>query len=496
VNLANYLFENSATRTDDFIAGPDTPLSYCELHDRVAHVSYFLSTKIKKGQRIGMFSDNSKFFVITYLSVLKAGCVVVMLDCNAGTEKLTDELSRTTVRTIFAKSVFTKKLANYDIEIFDENDVLNACLNPIPAGYGNVYLGEDDELAVIFFTSGTMAKRKGVMLSHKNIIANSNSIIAYLEITEADISCLVLPLYYAGGTAVLHTHMRMGASIILFSTMFAGTIIENLKKYNCTNISGVPTTYSILLRRNGFTDHEYPSLRFIAQAGGAMADSMINELNDKFPEVDLFIMYGQTEASARLSYLPPDKISTKLGSIGMGMPGVELQVVDDDMNPLDPGVYGELVARGDNIMLGYLDDQNETDKVIRNGWLHTFDLAMRDQDGFIFVKGRMDDVIKSAGHRVSPEEIENIVLTHPKASQCGAVAIKDDFLGEAIILYVEAEGPKAPLRQELDIYCRKNMPPHMRPKYIQVLTTLPLNSSLKLDRALLRKKAKKDFASK
>lgn len=493
MNLAHYLFENTAGRTDDFIAGPDEPLSYGALHERVTCVSYFLGSRLEKGQRVGMFSDNSAFFVIAYLSILKAGCVAVMLDCNAGREKLEDELSRTAVRTVFAKSAFSGKLAAYDVEILLEDDLAAACTATVPAGHEDVYLGGDTDLAVIFFTSGTMAKRKGVMLSHKNIIANTNSIISYLKITEDDVSCLILPLYYAGGTAVFHTHMRMGGSIILFSTMFPGTIIESLQKFNCTNISGVPTTYSILLRRGGFTNHDYPSLRFIAQAGGAMADSMIEEIRDSFPGTELFVMYGQTEASARLSYLPPDMLSTKLGSIGKGIPGVELRVVDVHMNPMPTGQYGELVARGDNIMLGYLDDPEGTDKVIRDGWLHTFDLAMRDDDGFIFIQGRMDDVIKSAGHRVSPEEIENIVLSYPKVTQCGAVSTKDSFLGEAIVLYVESEEAEDELREQLIDYCSKNMPPHMRPKYISVQTSLPLNSSLKLDRALLRKMAKEEF---
>lgn len=493
MNLAQYLLENTTQSAGTFIAGPDQTITYSELHKRINAVSFFLENRFEKGWRIGLFSDNSEFFVIAYLSILKAGCVAVMLDCNASKDKIEDELTRTSVGSVFAKATYAVKLEDYEIDVFDENDLRSICAVEIPVGYENIYRGVGDDLAVIFFTSGTMAKRKGVMLSHKNIIANTSSIISYLEITEDDISCLVLPLYYAGGTAVLHTHMRMGASIVLFSTMFPGTIIEYLRKFNCTNISGVPTTFSILLRRGDFTEYRYPSLRFLAQAGGAMADSMITQLNDSFPDVDLFVMYGQTEASARLSYLPPDKIATKLGSIGKGIPGVELRIVDADMNILGPGQYGELIARGDNIMLGYLDDIEATNRVIRDGWLHTFDLATQDEDGFIFVRGRMDDVIKSAGHRVSPEEIENIVLAHPDVTQCGAVSIKDSFLGEAIVLFVETQERESLMQQKLTRYCIDNMSSHMRPKHFVIMETLPLNSSLKLDRALLRKLAKQAF---
>ena len=226
-----------------------------------------------------------------------------------------------------------------------------------------------------------------------------------------------------------------------------------------------------------------------------MADSLIHELRDGLPSsVDVFVMYGQTEASARLAYVPPSRLREKVGSIGIAIPGVELRVISENGASISPGQSGELIARGENIMLGYLDDPAATARVLRNGWLHTADLATVDDDGYIYVLGRMDDVIKSAGHRVSPEEVENVIQSHPSVAQCGVVGVKDRIQGEAIVAYVSSATSAGNLVDAIVTLCIERLPPYMRPKHIEVLDALPLNASLKLDRASLRQWAAKSFA--
>jgi len=279
----------------------------------------------------------------------------------------------------------------------------------------------------------------------------------------------------------------------MFRIEFIGSVIDGINKYRCTTFSGVPTTFSILMRRSQLLKRRFPSLRIVAQAGGAMADHMIRELKDGLPDTQIFVMYGMTEGSARLSYLPPHMLDTKLGSIGKGIPGVDLRVVDEEGRRVAPGEIGEIIAKGDNIMLGYLDDPAETARVIRNGWLHSGDAATIDEDGFIYVLFRKDGLIKSAGHRISPLEIERAILAHPKVVQCGAVGVEDRFLGQAIVAYIAAEEDDPALEAEIAGLCRRTLSTHKLPKYYRFLSSLPLNPSSKLDRAALRERASIEF---
>src|SRR5690606_39012272 len=175
-------------------------------------------------------------------------------------------------------------------------------------------------LAEIVYTSGSTGLPKGVMISHQNIIANTQSIIEYLSLTSKDIMQVVLPFFYCYGLSLLHTHLRVGGSIVLNNSfIFIGSVINDLKRYRCTGFAGVPSHYQILLKKSqSFKTTDFPDLRYVTQAGGKLHDVFIDEFIDTFPKIAFFVMYGQTEATARLSYLPPHMVSVKKGSIGKG----------------------------------------------------------------------------------------------------------------------------------------------------------------------------------
>jgi acyl-CoA synthetase (AMP-forming)/AMP-acid ligase II len=170
----------------------------------------------------------------------------------------------------------------------------------------------------------------------------------------------------------------------------------------------------------------------VTQAGGKLQNTFISEFIECFPSIAFYVMYGQTEATARLSYLPPDLLKTKLGSLGKGIPGVELRVVDYKGNQVVPGKTGEIIAKGRNVMLGYFDDPKESGKAIRNGWLYTGDLATIDNEGFIYLTARKKEIIKVGGKRVSPKEIEGVIDMIPGVIDCSVEAVDDEILAEAI----------------------------------------------------------------
>jgi acyl-CoA synthetase (AMP-forming)/AMP-acid ligase II len=199
-------------------------------------------------------------------------------------------------------------------------------------------------------------------------------------------------------------------------------------------------------------------------------------------------MYGATEATARLSYLPPELISIKMGSIGKGIPGVTLAVLNQAMQAVKPSEIGEIVAKGDNIMKGYYNDPEGTGAVLKNGWLFTGDLATVDDEGFIYVVGRSKNIIKSGGYRISPAEIENEILSLEKFKGCVIFGIPDEIMGEAIVAVIQTPQTmdQHNLSREVIAHCNKKLPSYKVPQKIFFVDEFPLNSSNKIDMAALK----------
>jgi len=327
------------------------------------------------------------------------------------------------------------------------------------------------------------------MVSHRNIACNTADIVQYLELTAADRVLAVLPFSYCFGASLLHTHLSAGASIVLVSSfMFPEKVLDELRDRACTGFAGVPSTYQILLRKTTFARREFPALRWFQQAGGRLPDPFIRELRAAHPDVRYFLMYGQTEATARLSYLPPELLDEKFGSIGRGLAHAALQVLKKDGQPVTPGSdeVGEIVAGGENITHGYWRDPEETAKYFRDGKLYTGDLARVDADGYIFVVDRSRDFIKSMGYRVSAREIEDVLAAHHAVVQSAVIGVPDELWGEAIYAYVVPLARAAVSEETLLAFCNARLPNAKVPRRIILLDRLPMNAAGKIMKEELR----------
>lgn len=346
-----------------------------------------------------------------------------------------------------------------------------------------------NKLAMVLYTSGTTGAPKGVMLTHRNLETNTRSILSYLHLTPKERTLVVLPFYYSYGNSILLTHIATGAALILENGFaFVTKALETMRRERITGLSGVPSHFSILINRSRFLEEDWPYLRYLTCAGGYLPATHIRKLRDALPHVDLHVMYGQTEGAARLSSLDPKLIDKKIGSVGNGIPGVELRVVNKQNHNVEPGEVGELIARGENLMRGYLGDIDGTRDVLRNGWLFTGDIATVDDEGFVYIKGRAKEFIKSGGYRISPVQVEEQLLRHPDIQECCVVGLPDEILGEKIVAAVCTSDsiPSERWKDDVMAFVRKQLPHYMHPTQLFRVEAIPKTDTGKPKRLELR----------
>ncbi|NRY63009.1 class I adenylate-forming enzyme family protein [Clostridium beijerinckii] len=487
MTFTDYVFEFSSGLNKTAIIDKKN-ISYIELYCKVLMISHNIKKiNIVKEDKILLISENSPFFIESYFGIIKSGCTCVPLNPTLSKNDIEYIINSCNPKAIFIEKRFLdnmQSLINKDIKIVTEETLNNLLLDKeCTSNNGEEEIDFKNSVAVILFTSGSTARPKGVMLTHHNLCHNTNSIIEYLSLNRDDRIEVVLPFYYCFGTSLLHTHLRVGGSLVINNKfMFPETVLDDIEKYECTGFAGVPSNYQILLRKSSVKDRNLKSLRYVAQAGGRLPDSFIKELKEALNNnAQIFIMYGQTEATARLSYLPPNMLDEKMGSIGKGIPGTLLKVIDKEGNQVKVDEIGEVVAFGENIMKGYFNDEEETKKVIRNGYLYTGDLATVDEDGYIYIVAREKQIIKSGGNRISPKEIENIVIQIPSVIEAAVIGVQDDILGEAVKAFVVLNDEVLKVDEKYIIeYCKDKLPSYKVPKYVVFLDGLPKNSSGKV----------------
>jgi acyl-CoA synthetase (AMP-forming)/AMP-acid ligase II len=324
------------------------------------------------------------------------------------------------------------------------------------------------------------------MLSHGNLLANADSILHDLPIRAEDRALVIVPFCHALGNSVLQTHVLAGATLLLGGALtFPATIVETLRELAATSFSAVPEVYGMLLKYGRLGEAPLPALRYMAVAGGELRHDLATDVADRIAPAAFHVMYGQSEAAARLASLPPAEFRARRGSIGKPIPGVALAVMDEAGRELPPGDVGMLCARGDNVMLGYWQDPAATaDVMSAGGWLRTGDLAHRDGAGYFYLDGRASLLVKVQGHRVHPAEIEGVVEAgFPHAHAVAVPMARGDETRFVLFLAPRDDHPidVAKIRAA----CQQELPSYKLPLRFEVLDRFPLTSAQKVDRAAL-----------
>jgi acyl-CoA synthetase (AMP-forming)/AMP-acid ligase II len=324
------------------------------------------------------------------------------------------------------------------------------------------------------------------MLSHRNLLANAESILEYLNLGREDSILAALPFAYSYGNSVMLTHLLTGGTLVIENGFnYPKTILDLMHAHRVTGFSGVASMYALLANHSLFSSSCLPRLRYLTHAGGPMPIPLLDKVRARLPDKQFYIMYGQTEASARLTYLPPDDLDRKKGSVGIAIPGVSLKITGPAGNPCPPGETGEVRASGENIMMGYW--KNGDPEVLEDGWLKTGDMGYLDEEGYLFLIGRNSDIIKSGAFRIHPNEIEQILLLHPSIEEAAVVGIEERILGEVIAAAVVLGKDARISERELLYFCSKRLAPHKRPRTIHFLDSLPKTASGKILRPQVRR---------
>jgi long-chain acyl-CoA synthetase len=529
VTLVQHFLERSARLYPDKVAIIHGKLraTYSEINTRADNLAHYLqSIATQKGDRVALLMENCVEYVISYYGIMKAGAVAVPLNSDLKPEGLRYAIEDLEARVLISSSRFEKLISSSDLRALGLTHLIikassQSTIQPLnhstaspsstdlrsapcamryamsdfssialssPMSYELSAMSHDTsdfDFASIIYTSGSTGGPKGVMLTHRNIVDNVFSICQYLHLTDKDIQMCVLPFFYVMGKSLLNTHIAAGGAIVV-SNQFAypASVLKEMITENVTGFSGVPSTFAYLLHRSPLasSSDKLTALRYVSQAGGHLSKAIKEELRHVLPShTEIVIMYGATEAAARLSYLDPTRFADKMESIGKAIPGVELKVVKEDGNDASVGEVGELVARGSNIMPGYLNRPEATAKALVNGWYHTGDQAYQDDEGYFFVVGRQDDLLKVGGHRLSPQDIEDALMESGLFIEAVVLGIPDELLGNKLVVFGV---PTNSVCEENKIlaYCTDCLPKYKVPSEVRFTRTLPKKTSGKIDR--------------
>ena len=489
MNITDYLLEQGNPESTALVT-PKREYTYRELKQATAGmIEAFQSAGINSRDRVGILGSNSLFWVSSYLAGMKMGAVMVPLATKLPPSELTLRIEQTGCKGLCVEKRLQKRYGEaFSKSLFVMNEDAFEVEHAAAQLSESAIDFDEHQDAAWMLTSGTTAKPRIVRITHANIRANTDAIIESLGLTRADRIMAILPFYYCFGTSLLHTHLRVGGSLVPGDTLgFPEKVLDLMEQTACTGFAGVPTTFQMYLRNSTFPQRAMPALRHIQQAGGKLSPVLIDELTQSRPRADIYIMYGQTEATARLSCLQPEDLPSKLGSIGKGIPGVSLQVLNEDGKEVHAGEVGEIVARGGNISPGYVGEPEINAEKFVHGSLRTGDMATVDEDGYIYIVDRKSDFIKSYGNRVSSQEIEACILEIKEVTAAAVIGVPDPLRGEAIRAFVVLRANAVLNEATVIEHCAKRLARYMVPKDVIFTRSLPVNEHGKVIKSELRK---------
>src|SRR4051794_38994819 len=460
-SLAQHLTETASAHADrPALKLDDTVVNYAVLNEGATRIAGLLKDKgVAPGDRVGIMLPNVPYFGIVYYGILRAGGVVVPMNVLLKGREVAFYLQDSGAKVVFAWHDFGEAAqdgaeeAGAEAILVKPGEFEQLVMNA-PRSEADAERSGDDT-AVILYTSGTTGTPKGAELTHDSLRENCTVTAKTLvQITEEDVILGALPLFHSfGQTCGLNAAVATGACLTLIPRFDPGKALEIIARDRVTVLEGVPTMYHAMLNAPGHEDADTSSLRVCVSGGSAMPVEVMKTFEQEF---DCIILegYGLSETSPVASFNHPDT-ERKPGSIGTPIKGVEMRAVDEDGNDVPQGEVGEIAIRGHNVMKGYWNRDDATQEVMRDGWLHSGDMATVDEDGYFFIVDRKKDMIIRGGYNVYPREIEEVLYEHPAVREAAVIGVPHDDLGEEVAAAVALKEGQDVDAEELQSYVKE-----------------------------------------
>jgi len=463
----------------------DRVTSYAELENNVEHYArFFLSRRLNRGDRAAVALPNCPEFIYSYLGIVRAGGVVLPLNLLQTPQELLYILRDSGARFLVTNPAIGLQLKQLPglpltLIILDE-ETQREIAAARPAVFPEV---GSDAVCAFLYTSGTTGQPKAAMLTHEDLLSNVRSMDEASRLGRDENFLAVLPMFHSfGWTVCVLLPLYLGCAITILDSFKPKEMLQVLSERGITVFCGVPSMFLVLLKAR--QEAAFPRLKFAISGGDSIAEETMRDFEKifNFPIVE---GYGLSEASPVVSINPLYGVR-KIKSIGLPLPGIEVKVVDDGDRELPAGEIGELVVRGPNVMKGYYNREEETNESLRGGWLHTGDLAYRDEDGYFFIAGRKKELIITAGFNVYPREVEEALMSHPSVAEAAVIGVPHPLKGEVVKAFIVPEEGRMPDKQELFQHLKGRLAGYKIPEEYVITGDLPRGVGGKVLKRLLK----------
>ncbi|MBC3193577.1 long-chain-fatty-acid--CoA ligase [Pseudonocardia sp. C8] len=470
--------------------------TYAELDDRVTRLAHVLAGHgAGHGDRVAVLGVNSIEVVESWLAVLRIGAIAVPVNFRLTAGEIGYVLRDSGACLVLVDEGLAPAVEQARESAPDVRAVLTygagheQRLATAPSTWDEIVVADEDP-AYIMYTSGTTGFPKGAVLTHRNLYLHAFCSVATLGITADDrVWMSAAPLFHiAGLSGMLPVLMTGGKIVIPPSGGFdPAATVRTLAEEGVTSCFMVPAQWQAVCAVPDLAGQDLSRLRRISWGAAPASTTLLRTMIDSFPQAEVCTAFGQTECSPVTTYLRGEDSLRKIGSVGTPMIGVEVRVVDDDMNDVPRGEVGEIVYRSPMVMSGYWNKPEETAEAFRGGWFHSGDLVREDEDGYLYVVDRKKDMIISGGENIYCAEVENVLAGHPKIAEVALIGVPDPKWGETPLAVVAPRDPAdPPTADEIEAFARERLAAYKRPRHLRLVDALPRNPSGKVVKPVLR----------